>query len=1134
MKKWVQKTAGLVMSVFLALGLGPKVHAADEEESLPAPAPVEEVQPAPAPAAEAPAPVPETEAPKPAAPAPSVEAPKPAESKPAESKPAETKPVETKPAESTPAESKPAESKPAESKPAESKPAESKPAESKPAESKPVETKPAESKPSESKPAETAPAEIKPAESKPADTAPVEQSKPVQTAPAAESTPPESKPAETAPVEPEKPAEAAPVKEVKPSGEPSSVDKPDAGEGTVSVKKPVPVQETAPAEAQDPIAEEAAAEEPAPVQEPVSAENADPVEEPDSAEGPVRVGDPVPAGVVPAVENEPEGTPLSEEGEKRVSALLEAGQTGEDAADESAFAETADDTTVTAPVAAAVPAPEIITVQTMASTGSFRSASASVSTAAQTDPSVSLGGQNVDLSKDTPLNGGWGYDAGSGRLIMVNYDGSSSSLLSDGTGVTILASGFNRVGTLSCDGNIEIIGTGILLVDTIELPEGNTLNISANRSIYTDADGSVAVFLRNSDGVYELLNGTVPGLLDERYDLPDDVTLSIPENTSLSIRSVYTKTETDSDGNETVTYTTQRSANTGSVSYAISSAALNVSKILSQGVIRLDAPEPFVSLKVRGSGSSIRDIITSGCSFLELGSDTSVDTLTTAGNARVVLGDGVSIGELIVSGSTRVSVGDDNTIGDINVAASGDVEIANREAPSNGNALTVTGTVSGGKLSASGGPLVFGRGASFGEDGGVTSETKTGANTYRSNNPVLISNSDSISLAESDLPLTLNKTGHPSLRENVMETLQNDSSPGHEFFIPVTYENDTAYVCGYDIYYLYEYYYTNMMGSPTLDSSSPYRVEVNWEYDDTDRTYSLPDEISLSYGDLEKDYWQDYPEFGEPDIFFQVIVKDSNGDLSVVTLGKDMPPYSVNALDVCMIRALQIFDFKDGTAGSNVTNTSTSSTGTGILGGGAGSVTPGTGRTLFTGTGIHRDTKPVEPDPVDPDPVVPDPVVPDPVVPDPVVPDPIVPDPVVPDPVDPDPDPDPTEPPAVTFRNDLRVIVTFQKTNNTLRVYNGTKEITDLGGQKVTARVKFSLPAGWNKNAIFAVFRNADGTLTAFKAMYDAKTGELTFDTDLTGTFTLVSFPFDGDPLSEKFYEALAELDEIRALPVRR
>ena len=102
-----------------------------------------------------------------------------------------------------------------------------------------------------------------------------------------------------------------------------------------------------------------------------------------------------------------------------------------------------------------------------------------------------------------------------------------------------------------------------------------------------------------------------------------------------------------------------------------------------------------------------------------------------------------------------------------------------------------------------------------------------------------------------------------------------------------------------------------------------------------------------------------------------------------------------------------------------------------------------------------------------------------------------------------------------------------------VNIYYGGREIIDPG-QKVTARMRFTLPADWDADSIFAVFRNANGKLTAFKAVYDAETGTLRFDTNLTGTFALVYFPFDGKLYSQAFYDALAELEIIQDLPVRR
>ena len=127
----------------------------------------------------------------------------------------------------------------------------------------------------------------------------------------------------------------------------------------------------------------------------------------------------------------------------------------------------------------------------------------------------------------------------------------------------------------------------------------------------------------------------------------------------------------------------------------------------------------------------------------------------------------------------------------------------------------------------------------------------------------------------------------------------------------------------------------------------------------------------------------------------------------------------------------------------------------------------------------------------------------------------------------------PTQRLAAAPRTDWRVIVTPEGDYYTVKIYNGAREVLNPG-VKMTTRMNFTLPDGWDADAIFAVFRNADGSLTAFKAAYDPVAGTLTFHTDCTGTFALVSFPFEGKLYSADFYTALGELESIRDLPVRR
>ena len=190
----------------------------------------------------------------------------------------------------------------------------------------------------------------------------------------------------------------------------------------------------------------------------------------------------------------------------------------------------------------------------------------------------------------------------------------------------------------------------------------------------------------------------------------------------------------------------------------------------------------------------------------------------------------------------------------------------------------------------------------------------------------------------------------------------------------------------------------------------------------------------------------------------------------------------------------------NGFGGSTITATSTDFTGTGILGGsGAGSVTGGTTRLAIAG---RRQPTP-DPDP-DPDPA-PDPD------PDPA-----------PDP-DPDPDPAPAEKNApAALRAETTALPETGDHTYLLSVYNAAgREITDLAGAKVRARMRFTLPDGWNKNSVFAVFRLPGGGLKAVKATVDPANGLLTFYTDTLGEFTLVSFEYTGTLYTPEFYDAL-------------
>jgi hypothetical protein len=127
--------------------------------------------------------------------------------------------------------------------------------------------------------------------------------------------------------------------------------------------------------------------------------------------------------------------------------------------------------------------------------------------------------------------------ADTGRLVLINHDGSARNIGSSTGGNTILAAGINRIGTLTCNGDVEILGTGILLVDNLELGDEGSLSLQTNTDIYKDETGSVALFIKTGENEYTLANGEVIGILDEEYTLKG-VKLIVPDKSRLMLNSV--------------------------------------------------------------------------------------------------------------------------------------------------------------------------------------------------------------------------------------------------------------------------------------------------------------------------------------------------------------------------------------------------------------------------------------------------------------------------------------------------------------------------------------------------------------------------------------------------------------------
>ena len=126
-------------------------------------------------------------------------------------------------------------------------------------------------------------------------------------------------------------------------------------------------------------------------------------------------------------------------------------------------------------------------------------------------------------------------------VAMVDFDGSGQEVSADNGVLTLAVAGVNRIGTLKGNCSVRIAGTGIILLDRIEIEDGNTITLHPNTEIYEE--GSAAVFLLQDDGSYLLINGGTTGILDEEYDL-NNVRLTVPKDSALLIGATGVRTET--------------------------------------------------------------------------------------------------------------------------------------------------------------------------------------------------------------------------------------------------------------------------------------------------------------------------------------------------------------------------------------------------------------------------------------------------------------------------------------------------------------------------------------------------------------------------------------------------------------
>ena len=776
------------------------------------------------------------------------------------------------------------------------------------------------------------------------------------------------------------------------------------------------------------------------------------------------------------------------------------------------------------------PVEEIMTV----SSGEAALDAASDSGTQQTEALLVIGDQELDFT-EAASGEGWSYDADGRFVYLKGFDGSTQIVGTAGSDLTIRNSGLNRIGTLVVDGDLNLVGSGILLIDSLELAEGKELNLQANTAIYDDKSCSVAVFLKRTQEVtddegnvidtlcyYELINKTMPGVLDEDCVIPEGVTLRLPDNTSLLLQSVVKLTRYTSATETSSQYFTEEEQEYNGMDWwkatapqllisrtaklivdqlaAITCHAVTVTRTFSD-----ETQTKVFRPSIRVEGDLSFDGSIDGA-VVDFGSEGVYEGEGVITNSAVVVRGGRSeaLAPLELSGSVLSLQGENALVEDLHFV--GD------------NTLVYTGENTLSSVRLEGGVLAIQTPAAYsGEDvlhfDGTLSGALSGAKLVLQSGILALENSCSISGLQIE-----DKWSIPELTAAFYDIMTDADG------------NTTGTGAIYD-------YRGVMTGSDTprivhdpqkSDPNAAIPAEITSYYDFKSENFGQSGRESfyegsydigaypvsgaaeeLSYDALRNYYVaQGKLTGGKYGHYCFLLETEQNGSFGYTVLSYNSTQ-TVPAGTVTRIRVIVRSPDPMQGGGGTVSDTITVFTGNGNLGQNAGSMTGGAGTPVLSGGGIStpiHKTKPEEPD--DPD------------------------DPDVPD------TPDTPDTPDAAGRGGQGVgapaapafwVEDGESALYVLCAAEGEASLLKSGGRAAVS-MSYTLPGEFAGKPLYAVFRNADGSLTAFRASYDPLSGRLSFDSDRLGEFVIVAFAFDGEEFSPAFYEALAALPAVARL----
>lgn len=784
--------------------------------------------------------------------------------------------------------------------------------------------------------------------------------------------------------------------------------------------------------------------------------------------------------------------------------------------------------------------------------------------------SMSVGGTTLDsIGDDSGWDGkkGWRYDGQ--NISMVNNE-TAVDVHAEGQGVELSAAGFNRIGTLYADGDVNITGTGILLIDTIDMLEGTQLNLLTNTDIYEDGTGSVAVFAKQEDGSYLLINGSVNGILDDTYSIPADVHLVIPKDSSLDMRVLDCVKEVQTCDTGIISQRVLHYgiepddyARIGSESAVCESEGISyIYKTLLEVTFPTLTIEEGASLTIAQDG-----ILTMGTTgYKKADADHirgEVSTLTVKGILEL-FGKIIGPSEFVTQGNGDVieAVASD-LIPDITVQGNGsvqgsgtfsyvDIRYEGTDQATNSNSSEIP--------AGSTTPATPTDGIHTGDNCRVIVKGDCPTVYAEGKNLIIIYAEDAcmdgIVLADQD-NVSVNVY---SVSGGKLNLLSEPVDPKHQLHMPES-----------EIFVNGSLYHGNI--GEALKSLYP----DGWVFDVQTNTYSggggffsaLPSEGShggkFFYGKIDSITPGEslkYDASANETISFSALHDaldpegNSNEDYRIFYLkeytvqsddGENQTPFykietiilnekstqTVPRENICGIEMMRYELYATVAPASGSINTSKTNTGAGVLGGShAGSLAGGAYTPILSGSRAPDSSvgdsnseagSSANPD-IPTDGVNSDSTVPSDSTGTPDNPDNIKDDTDYTEDIKDEPDA-PNDKEAATEDKEiyLDVRVSGMGTHFTVSIYLGNDRLQMLNGGLVQASFQTEIPQNWNRNDLFAVFRNGDGAITAIKICYDPTTGILSFETPILGEFDIICLHWDGDDYTTDAFRTAVE-----------